>query len=478
MGVVLAGLVWLVAYQAMGVIKVEDPVSRIFGGSDHVYVGVVADLNAELKLATVRVESAQKGELRHGIMRVQVAKPDGLAAKVSAGLPVVVFLKSQANEGSVAVLHMADTWLLANGIPGAKPSAWRTAQIYEGTKAYPGRTAGLVEVVRAMRDGRQVLDDVIDPAGFAGKARQVATIGASPTFFCCADFNGDGRPDLLAGTAGGVRLLLWTQDGYADAGTASGLGGASGSNCAVGDLDGDGCPDLLMGSEVWMGGKGTFKKPDPGSGPDLPGGQWLAGSISDVDGNGKADVTLLYADGLLVSALNPAGSQKAWSVAKTNLWSPDASASAAVLGSQWSEDGQLSAMVVRGDGLFRHGVSPADRYVAGMERLAGVGMVACDGLKARPVKAIAATAWDSDGNRKPDFLVLTESGGAMLMNRGAGAFLVNNATHGKVAGFQVDGRPLKFSSGWCVAAGPGRPVKKWRQSLFAGAPDGRIFELE
>jgi hypothetical protein len=463
---------------AHGVIKVDFPVSRMFTESKQVCVGTVAEWNADVKLATVKIDVVQKGAFEHKTIRVQLSRPDSVATKVSTGLPVVMFLSGETDANSLAIVHVADTWLLANGIAGMTPPAWRSTQLYGGGGGYPGRTPGVVRLVQAFRDGRTVLDDVIDPEGFAGKAREVANVGAGPRFLVSADVNGDGKPDLVAGTAAGVRLFLWRQQGYADATAASGLDGVKATGCAVGDADGDGSVDLLLDGSLWLAKKGTFVQARTASGLGLTGEPWLAGAIHDINGDGKPEVVVLYSNGLVVSVENPGSSQSQCTAAKTNLWTGTETASAAVFSDQWGDDGELCAMVVREDGVFRYGVSFRSRHAGDLERLTGSTIASCEGLKARPIRAVAAAAWDSDGNRKADLLVLTEAGGVMLMNRGLGAFLVNNVTHGKVAGFQVDGQARKVSSGCLVAAGPSKPVKKWRQSLFVTFPDGRVFELE
>jgi hypothetical protein len=140
-------------------------------------------------------------------------------------------------------------------------------------------------------------------------------------------------------------------------------------------------------------------------------------------------------------------------------------------------------MVVRVDGVFRYGVSRRGGDVGDIVRLTGFTMASCEGLKERPIRAVAAAAWDSDGNRKADFLVITETAGQMLMNRGLGVFLINKVTHERVRNFSAGGQaqqlvPDCFLGGCFVAAGPPKPMKKGRQSLFVARPDGRVFELE
>jgi hypothetical protein len=473
----VAAVVWSVACAAFGVIKVDFPVSRVFRDSQLVCVGTVTEINAEMKLATVKVDAVQKGSFNQEKVRFQLAQPDGLAARIVVGSPVVLFLAE--NDGkSIGIIHAADTWLLANGIAGTKPPVWRTAQVYdEVTKSYAGRTIGVVRLVEALKDGRNILDDSVDPEGFGGRGREVAKLGAKPIFMISADINGDGRPDLAVGTENRVRLYSNRAQEYTDVTAGSGIEAVKGGACAAGDLDGDGKVDLLIDKVAWFGTGGTFKRNDA-VGSALPEEPWTAGAIHDVTGDGKADIVVMMKNGGLLVLENPGSTDRPWTLSRTNLWNEGGDASAVVFSVQWGDDGELCAMVVRGEGLFRYGVSRKSRHAGDLARLTGSTLESCGGLKERPVRAIAAVAWDSDGNRKADFLTITETGGLMLMNRGLGAFLINNGTHEKVRNFVVDGQAQRFTSGCFLAAGPPKPAKKLRQSLFVACPDGRVFELE
>jgi hypothetical protein len=105
-----------------------------------------------------------------------------------------------------------------------------------------------------------------------------------------ADFNGDGKPDLIF--ADGT-VLLGKGDGTFTVGTPLGLSGLnSNTPIATADFNGDGKPDLVVAStslnifSVLLGnGDGTFQAPINTTVPS-PGG-WLL--VGDLNGDGKVD---------------------------------------------------------------------------------------------------------------------------------------------------------------------------------------------
>jgi len=110
-----------------------------------------------------------------------------------------------------------------------------------------------------------------------------------------ADFNGDGKPDLLGSNGG---LLLGNGDGTFAAATYV----AGGSTVlAVADFNGDGKPDLLTQStgalQVLLGkGDGTFEPP---IGTNTGAGILFSVAAADLNGDGKLDVVGVLDNGKL-----------------------------------------------------------------------------------------------------------------------------------------------------------------------------------
>jgi hypothetical protein len=120
-------------------------------------------------------------------------------------------------------------------------------------------------------------------------------LSLSPNFLETADFNHDGRPDILLVPATNSPVVIYLQNAFGgfDAAPTFGPGGEFHPAVFVADLNGDSFPDvvtapyLVNGSvEIYVGdGQGGFTRM-----PDVPiGFQFTGLAIDDFDGDGKPD---------------------------------------------------------------------------------------------------------------------------------------------------------------------------------------------
>jgi len=472
---------------ARAVIKVDLPVSKIYTSAKAVVVAGVVSVDGERRIVEVKVDEVLTGAVPDRSLRIHVAEPPELVKQVQAGQSVVIFVGPPgAGAPRRAVVHLADTWLLAEPVETAKPPAWRTIGPFDGAKSFPGRTGALAAVVRELKAGDKPLRDAVSHEAFTeGNARLLAKVAPGPTFLAAGDVDGDGDLDVLVGGAdGSVRLLLTDANGCTDVTDAWGLGRAVGSHGAVADVDGDRKADLLLGRTIWLQRGGKFVP--AGRGPDPPAeADWLGAALADANGAGRSDAVVLLRSGKLIVAKNPGSVDKPWATTVKALWEGPANPRAAVFSTAWADDGRLHVMVVGEADITRYAVGAGDDPPADFRRLTGVGLDACKEVGDAPLKVILAAALDYDGSGKTDFIVVTESGGVTLSNRGYGAFLINGFLH-KAFHSSPDKpikwtKPFPFRLGQIAAVAAGRVLtttNRPRQNLLLVTKDGRLYEVD
>jgi hypothetical protein len=255
LGVPVAVLL-LCAAPAGAVIEVKETVSKTYDTSKPVVVGTVTKVTPENGAVEVKTAETVKGDPFPDQFRVQIRDQPDVIKRVAAGQPLVFF--GSTRRGGGAVVNVGDTWLLTAAVPNAQPPLWRAVQVMEDKRrGFPGRTEALVRIVGEVKAGKSTLLNAVDNKRLRGGVRELGNLGVTkPTFLAAADLNGDKKPDLIAGTAGGVKLFLADGDGYGDATAAWGLTGAPGAASAgavaVGDVNRDGKPDLLIGKTLWV----------------------------------------------------------------------------------------------------------------------------------------------------------------------------------------------------------------------------------
>jgi len=468
----LAPVAVLLALAALvqAVIKLELTVSKIFQTSRAVLTGTTTAVAPDTRLVEIRVAETLKGQSPGERLRVQVVAPTDLIQAVAPGQPIVAFL-GDPRRGGLAALHLADTWLLANPIPGADPPAWRTVQVHEAAKtSFPGRTEALVRILAEIKAGRNPLLDRVEQRFFrAGAVKLAATKLSKPRWILAADVNGDRKQDLFVGSSQGTRLLLAVDRAYEDATSQWGPWPAAGAYHATGDANGDGKPDLVLDDVLWINQGQKFVA--SGISFSLPRGDPLATALADVTQDKRPDALFLSAGGQLHIFENPGGGDQPWKQRPAaKLWD-DASPATAFFG-DWGDNGLPHVLVVRPGSVTRYaldGGAPAD-----FQRLTGVDLSKSqryrDGLK-----GLSAVALDVNGDRRVDLYAACDAGALLLVNRGYGAFLLDPDPGGPATAEAGQTPALKLTPATCWAAADLHATGV--DDLLILTDDGALYEV-
>lgn len=461
---VVATAVALTVSPAPAVVKLEMTLGKTYKDSRAVVVGAVTAVRADARLIEVRLEKPLKGESPKPQFRIQAVSPADLIAQVQVGQPIVV-MESQASQG-MALVHVADSWYLAKAVPGTDPPVWRTAQAHEQARAsFPGRGTALVRLLEEIKAGKSPIADRYERKPFAGGVRQRGKLPAKPDWMLAAPLRGEKAIDLIVGEKNSAAIFPATGSDF-DFNQAIRATLKPPAYRAVGDTSGDGRPEVLLGSGLW-----SFDGKKLTAGPELAlVGSPLAAAIVDVTGDQQPDVVAISSAGELVVCENP-GPGKAVCCcrpAKT-LWKGGEQPILANFG-DWGDTGKPHLLVVFPNRIVRYALDDAGGPPAELDRLTGIDIRKNpkykDGLGCR-----FAAALDMDGDRRPDLLVLTSAGGLLLVNRGYGAFLLDQNLGPALSGlpFQPDA-----ATPWAAADLAGHGC----DDLLLAGPDGTLYEAD
>lgn len=164
----------------------------------------------------------------------------------------------------------------------------KTEQAVSATRGDPGGSRSMTAAPAGLR--------IVDRAAAVGLPTESPTYGA-----VVADFDGDGRADILLGRHYARAILFLEREGrYVDSGVR--FGGGDRHGCAAADVDGSGLPDLyctfggkrgsgVKANQLWLDPGGPEPRVEPSVGGALePLGRGRLALFVDADDDGRRDL--------------------------------------------------------------------------------------------------------------------------------------------------------------------------------------------
>lgn len=143
----------LLVPSAPAVINLDMPLAKIVEAVKAVVIGEVTAVNPENRVVDLKAAESLKGTPIGESFRVQIATPPELITKVAVGQQLVLLTGEDFGK-PVALIHVGDTWLLAEFLAASKVPAWRVVQAHQAKKSFAGTTAELVKVLRDLKPAK------------------------------------------------------------------------------------------------------------------------------------------------------------------------------------------------------------------------------------------------------------------------------------------------------------------------------------
>ncbi len=460
--IVFLGMMALLASHAIALFNVPFALRDQFKSAGEVSAGKVSVVDVEKRIVVVEVTETFKGETAGKTFRVVIEKPAEIMSKIAVQQPVVIFVSKKG--GRQNLVNIADTWLLAQPVEKSNPPAYRATGEFAGKKCFPGRTIAVVRIASEIKaaDGKSPLVDSYDEKVFTGGVKELTKVKLTkPTFLLAANVTGGKTSDLVVGAADGAHVAS-SDKGFSTLQDAM----TGGTITAVGDVNGDGKPDLLVGKTLYLNDGGKFK---PSTAKiDLPAETDLvAVTIADVTGDKKADVVALKTNGELLVFENPVAPDKPWIVKPAKpLWKDEKNPVLSAVMGDFGDDGLLHIVVLRESGITRYGIS--DEPAADFVRLTGDNFEIYNAAKPNWLAGGKLVSIDSNGDGKPDLLIISPTASLLLVNRGFGAYFANPD-----AGKELKGPAFPITAGTRLAGADLRGDKV--EDLLILTEDGTLY---
>ncbi len=462
---------WLCAANCWAVIRVDDSVTRTYDLAKVVLVGKTVRVDPEEKIVEVEIVKVSKGGFAGGKVELQFAGASDYLDRIAVNQPVVIFSGLRG-----ALVHVGDNFLSAEPLTGDDALKLKVTKVDPIQWSFPGRTVALAHLVDEIASGHPTQLNLIEHVVWNGGVKEWGKVLSNADYIVASDLNGDGKAEVLIGNGKTTQLLINTGTRFNDETVKWGLRKARGKWAAFGDVNGSKRPDILIGTRLWLNKGDHFEAGRTLAFHDEA--NVLTVALIDCTGDGRPDGAFLMKNGDLQVFENPGNNRAEWKeIPVKHLWSGGDEAMAAAFSADWGDTDKPCVMVARASGLTRYALDPDGGPPAGLDRLTGNPLKAYnDATQVMHWNVIATVPLDINGDGREDLVVILDTAGPTLVNRGFGTFFLNPMPTNALHDSYENEVPWKVTPKTRFGAGDIHGDKF--DDLLIVTEDGRLFELD
>jgi hypothetical protein len=351
-------------------IAVKTPVSQMYAGSPTVIVGKITTFTPTTGILEATATTL-KGDGVGDTIKLKLDNLPTLTQSIKPNQPLLLFL---ARRPANNALHLADTWLTPEPVPASKSNfVVRTEK--DLRQSFPGTTTALAAVVADLKAGKNTMLDAAHPGLFKGGTKDLGQFHDPHVSLFAMSLPRMKQTTIFSKSEAEFREYALRPDGI-----------------AITIPNRPFSPDFMRFTPAGV----------------------LTVAVAVVDGKGPR-VVCLRKDG---QVLNSEGAPM------KQLWSDPTPATAAAIGN-FGEDDKPHAIVIKNNQILRYPLD-ASSPPADFLRLTGERLTTY--ARDNPDYLANATAHplDANGDGRTDCLLTTATGPLLLINRGHGAFFIEN----------------------------------------------------
>jgi hypothetical protein len=161
---------------AAALIKVQTPVSAMYGGAVSVVTGKITKVTPDSGVIEAAATTL-KGDGVGDALKIKLENLPDVIRSVKEGSPVVLLIGRRTASNA---LNLADTWLFPEPLPSAK-SNFIVRKELDLKQSFPGTTAALSHALEDLKAGKSSMLDEVSPDMFKGPVKQLGSIPAGGT---------------------------------------------------------------------------------------------------------------------------------------------------------------------------------------------------------------------------------------------------------------------------------------------------------